>query len=562
MIRTTNGTRSGFFFAVMALAMLSLVLMTVQVWVKTFEQSDYRASQRFKGEAVRSILTSLSDKTLADFANASAYYATHKLVNYTSDLNNLGLGNTLPSNDPRNPDTGIVNKTIFELMLNGTSEPNAGRPITYSLEENTSYTLSGWQGKIDAAANAMGFDINFSDVKNFSYRQLDAWTVGISFDMDMDIADVEGTMRQNKTMHAESNFSISGFLDPMITRKDMVRSGQWELATKKQIFKNGDYNVSADVAPRLLHDYPYSWNDGTGPEGNGWFFGPITSDTPDEISPLATEPGVTLDNLKQYALVHPYNTSNGSIASFADSYGAVIVTTSPVIVNMFDAGSGCNYSVQTKCLNCMRKRQQNLPSCTEGIWETFSNNNNVNVPVIVVNNWNTANVTPVTTEQIGGPKTERFVLIDNGNEDSSLKREGYHRVWDITKLRDMAICGFYVKGIGPSFFQRMQEGAESISNPQLGIESFVIGQWAGGAIDQSRDINSRLDWEFYKGVTGNNVPKIKGMMGCKSKEMCKPSNLNATQIGVGKFRLSNDAITRYLSTNISCPAATQSAPCD
>ena len=146
MIRTTNGTRSGFFFAVMALAMLSLVLMTVQVWVKTFEQSDYRASQRFKGEAVRSILTSLSDKTLADFANASAYYATHKLVNYTSDLNNLGLGNTLPSNDPRNPDTGIVNKTIFELMLKGTSEPNAGRPITYSLEENTSYTLSGWQG--------------------------------------------------------------------------------------------------------------------------------------------------------------------------------------------------------------------------------------------------------------------------------------------------------------------------------------------------------------------------------------------------------------------------------
>ena len=44
---------SGFFFAVMALAILSLVLASVQVWVAAFEQSDYRASQRFKGEAMR-----------------------------------------------------------------------------------------------------------------------------------------------------------------------------------------------------------------------------------------------------------------------------------------------------------------------------------------------------------------------------------------------------------------------------------------------------------------------------------------------------------------------------
>ena len=99
MIKATKSARSGFFFAVMALAMLSLVLMTVQVWVKTFEQSDYNASQRFKGEAMRSVLASLSDQTLTDFANASAFYATYKLVNYTSSQG-LGLGAVPEVPDP------------------------------------------------------------------------------------------------------------------------------------------------------------------------------------------------------------------------------------------------------------------------------------------------------------------------------------------------------------------------------------------------------------------------------------------------------------------------------
>ena len=558
MAKATKSARGGFFFAVMALAMLSLVLMTVQVWVKTFEQSDYRASQRFKGEAMRSILASISDRTLSDFANASAFYATYKMVNYTSNQG-LGLGQMPGRDEARNRGTGLVENITIGLMINGSSPPNWGIPIEYGADEKNAYTLSGWQNKTDAAANAMGFDIQFSDARNFRYYQIDPWTVGVSFDLEMNLSDADGAMRQSKAMHAVSNFSISGFLDPMTTRKDMERTGQRELATEKQIFKHEKYDVPADVQPTMVKD--------AGKEGNGWFFGPITELYPGEISAQGAtnadqqgtgEAGVTLDNLKQYVLASPYG--NGSIASVADSYGAVILTEEPVLVTIVDP-SGCNITRQTKCLNCMEKTTANQGAgCIDRGWETFLGNNPVHVPVIAATNWHTNDVTAVTRAQASGSITDRFVLIDNENEGSADKMDGYHRVWDITSLRDMAICGFYVKGIGPSFFQRMLTGAENIPNPEFGIESFVVGQWAGGAIDQGRDPYSRLDWEFYHSppFTGNGISMIKGMMGCKSKEMC--STDNATKIGLGHFRLTDDATSRYMSTLISCKA-TPSAPC-
>ena len=560
---------SGFFFAVMALAMLSLVLMTVQVWVKTFEQSDYNSSQRFKGEAMRSVLASLSDQTLTDFANASAFYATYKLVNYTSNQGQ-GLGAVPGNYETDNPNTGLVESTAIGLMINGSSPSNWVPGIEYSPEEKNSYTLAGWQNKTDAAANAMGFDIQFSDAKNFRYYQIDTWTVGVSFDMEMNITDAEGTMRQGKAMHAESSFPISGFLDPMISRDDMEhRRVSRDQATEKQIFKQDAYNEPANVAPRLMNDSTTSPGSGTDIEGNGWFFGPITELYPNEISTQSaveaasgTVTGVNTGNIKQYVLVSPYN--NGSVASVADSYGAVILTEAPLLKRMVDA-NGCNVTRQTRCLNCM-ERTVASPGCTDNGWGTFVGNNPVHVPVIVATNWLTNDVTAVARAQADGtPLIDHFVLIDNEKENSPEKMQGYHRIWDITNLRDMAICGFYVKGKGPSFFQRMLDG-NPVQNLNFGIESFVVGQWAGGALDKdgnfAADSYSRLDWEFY-GPTHGNDAKIKGMMGCKTKEMCSgPSDKsNATQIGVGRFRLSDDAAARYAAKLISCKA-TSSSPCD
>jgi hypothetical protein len=203
------------------------------------------------------------------------------------------------------------------------------------------------------------------------------------------------------------------------------------------------------------------------------------------------------------------------------------------------------------------KRESGGP-CGDTGWEIYDNK--VEVPVIVASGqFDLNSVTEVVKDAGDYETSEQYVLIDNEYESRDMKMDGYHRIWDITALRDMAICGFYIHGKGPSFFQRMLAG-EPIGNSELGIESFVVGRWAGGAGDMDNDDLSRLDWEFYGSGGGFNPPRIKGMMGCKSKEMC--SSDDAVKMGVGHFRLSrDDAVERYGLLGIYCRDSGAS-PCE
>jgi hypothetical protein len=141
--------------------------------------------------------------------------------------------------------------------------------------------------------------------------------------------------------------------------------------------------------------------------------------------------------------------------------------------------------------------------------------------------------------------------------------QGTHRIYDVTALRDSTICGFYLSSPqGPSFFQRMLESVPAEAEHPLGIETFVVGQWAGGKLDEFHDDRSRLDWEFYSPSLPARQPvRIKAMPGCKSVEMCDVQNTNATKEALGKFKLSPDAISRYGLGQIACDNI-NSAPCD
>jgi hypothetical protein len=272
----------GFFFTVMALAMLSLMLLTVQVWVRTFEQQDTRAAQRFKGEAMRLSLSTLSEATVSRFANASALFATYKLANYTSfPGNELQRKN---SDDPSNPHTGAVPDVIYGLMLNGSADPQGpSPPINYTVDEKESYTMASWQEKIRSAAQVMGFNASFSGMQNFSFRQVSPWEVNVYFEVEMNISDFEQTMRQSKRLKANATFSIEGITDPFIERSDAsqrchVGRGQQICSdfAQRQFFRDQKYITASDLRPQLANP----GGSFTTPEGYGWFFGPVTENYP------------------------------------------------------------------------------------------------------------------------------------------------------------------------------------------------------------------------------------------------------------------------------------------
>jgi len=238
--------------------------------------------------------------------------------------------------------------------------------------------------------------------------------------------------------------------------------------------------------------------------------------------------------------------------------------------------NGCNLTEirETKCLNCIHSISVNPGNpayCGDYARpdEIYANEMKYEdgryLPVMVSGSGWLAQIPEVSREGMD-PEKQKFALIDNGYAEPSKQRQGYHRIWDITRIRDMSICAFYVQGTGPSFFQRMLAHSlwgAPINNPDLGIESFLVGTWAGGNDDQANDGRSRLDWEFYSSEILPQPAKAKGMMGCKSFSMC--GGQNATKVGVGHFRLSQNATNRYGLDKISCKQSNsidEGSPCE
>lgn len=589
-MKTRKNSKRGFFFTVMALAILAFMLLTVQVWVRTFEQQDRRAAEGFKGEALRLVLATMSDKALSDFANASAYYATYRLADYTVLPDHALLSTTAQTADPRNNYTGNIEPVIYELMKNGTSAPNSTSQlnITYGAEKDA-YTYEAWQQKIQQAAAMMGMNATFSGMENFSYRQIDAWTIGVYFEVGMNISDAEGTMHQSKRLKANTSFSIAGFEDPSIARNELARRGWTDPNTSsqmignvshKQVFRNLAYNSSSDVQPQLLYNGMSSLSGGSPPyaEGDGWFYGPVVTEYPLNMSQEQQDyffgPNATM-SINLTVLVHPWDANLSANAMY---YGAVIVTTLPgstAPAPWTDPDTGCYYynaTLQTECLNCLvLSAYTNQVGCSNLTNVLYSNN--ITTPFIAVDNQNFS-LSSVPYVSYASFDNFRFVLLDNQQDvpplnsqpwEYGVKAQGgdYHRAWDVHKIRDMAMCGFYVQGYGPSFLQRMLNGSQNIENPALGIETFLTGRWAGGSDDQLEYKHSRLDWEFYRSTvsptTMIDAIRIKGMSGCKDKIMCSV-NTNVTQNATGRLKLSlidvgmvPNAIGRYGLTGIMCP---------
>ncbi|MFH0927224.1 MAG: hypothetical protein V1822_01470, partial [Candidatus Micrarchaeota archaeon] len=149
-----------------------------------------------------------------------------------------------------------------------------------------------------------------------------------------------------------------------------------------------------------------------------------------------------------------------------------------------------------------------------------------------------------------------------------------HQIWDMAGPRDMSICGYYVRSpYGPSYLQRFLalpkyndpklNGNTPYSSLGFGIESFNVGAWAGGYLDQGQDlqsssrndpeVRSRVDYQYYA-TSGQTIPYCAapfyvGMAGCKSWEMCANNILSKSQ-GVGRFAISDSSDNPAYDYNI------------
>ncbi|VVB58803.1 Uncharacterised protein [Candidatus Anstonella stagnisolia] len=523
----------GFLFTALALVLLTFMLASLSASSAAASQAEQTYAYRFKVEALNSMLESTNDAQLSNFAQMSLLYSLSQLAN--KSVNEPILVNAAGA-APDNPQTANVNVAIKELMLSGTTMPE-GFYTPLGLE-NGGYTISRWEQALNASAAAAGFRLSFGDVSGFEVKQIDAWNVSVQFELPLNITDADGSFFVQKVLHANATTSIEGIYDPLVAREDIARRAGGGAFAQKQMFRNPDYATPASVMPRSLAN-----ESNMRMAGLGWFYGPIMQIDPSDIP--------TMNVSEARASIYMSNYYEG-IETDGNLFGAVIITNMPQISTTVEQNGGNEIARvdEIKCVNCRHWiRESNNGQVVRE--DELDVTNKVNFSYIATDGtgWYTRANPPLPL--VNG---KRSVLFDNqygAGEYGNVKEDGaYHRIFDIENLRDMAVCGFYVQNeSASSFFQKMVKDDTLQLHSPLGIESFVVGKWAGGGEDAAHNAYSRLDRKFYSEGFPD-YTKIKGMPGCKSKEMC--SAQEAIDFGVGHFGLDRESIGAYGVDAISC----------
>lgn len=525
----------GFLFTALALVLLTFMLASLSASSLAASQQEQTYAYRFKVEALNSLLESTNDAQLSSFAQMSLLYSLTELSKRTVtspvEISTVGAAGD-------NAQTGNVNVSVGELMLGGSTGGGTSGFVPALALPSQDYTLARWEQALNASAAAAGFSLSFGEVGGFYVHQRDEWSVNVQFDLPLNITDSDGSFFVQKVLHANATISIEGIYDPMVARGDMERRANGLAFAQKQIFRNPDYRTPAGVAPRSLAN-----DSNMRMAGLGWFYGPIMQIPQQDILDM---------NISQArASIYMSNYYEG-IETDGNFFGAVLITNLPeknVTVER-NGGTEITMTDEVNCVNCRHWiREANNGQVVRD--EELDITNKVNFSYIATDgtDWYTRASPPLPI--VNGKMS---VLFDSqfgaGNYGGMKEDAAYHRIFDIESIRDMAVCGFYVKSENAtSFFQKMVKDETHQLRSPLGIESFVVGKWAGGGDDAAHNGYSRLDRKFYSEGFAD-YTKIKGMPGCKSLEMCGAQE--AIDFGVGHFGLDGESIASYGVEAISC----------
>lgn len=520
-----EGTRKGIFFTIIAVLLLSFMLISVGLWSSVVNAREARVPEKIKTDSMAQIIYQLSEQKVNRFANISGYYALTRLANHS-------VQHPIAPNGADG--TGYLNKSMYDLMVYGSTNANSWSDnLTYATDLEKQYTFASWTGQLEKSADVMGFDFKMGNVSNFSFAQVDAWNVRVQFDTNISIKDKESTMMLKKTLHVNVTYSILGMPDPLFTR-ELFPLGNYS----KIIFAAEDpAKRTQPIAEKKVPSAPRGW---------GWASGYVTTDTN-----LSGHVDPTTDS-KTYILVTAYpEKSDGTPDDMAfvkmldpRISGVVITNYKSNTTYSYDAATGCNWSTTTDMNGPTRYRVT-----------VDANHNYADCPSPPVVKIYDANV-PFISVTGGAPDIGDQAVIQNypgANDIVPFVESTYHVAYDIADVRSMMECGLYVHPSGsvtPSYLQRMLSDATDRTSA-MGIESFLISQWAGGNSDHDNAITnyySRWDIGYYNQTEGT---RIKGGSGCKTGQMCAMGQ-TPDKMPLGQFRLDDATAQRYNLYTLRC----------
>jgi hypothetical protein len=506
--------KKGFFFAIAIFLLLGYIVLSISAWTANIQITEQRMSERFALQNARNILSQISEETVEKNVHSVVANSLHELNQHTQESERqtvkVGQGNDW--------EFKYINQTMYALVLNGTAD---GRNFEDRKEfVRPGHSLDHWRDQLNDSMLEIGYRLSAFDVDKFGIGEMKGGKLGYNLTIHLRAESREGRTVMDKTYDIKDSVDITGFVDSATFREGQKKNS--ELKIQKQFYFHEDYPTPIETRPTELNK--------KGVAGQSWFYGNLV-DVGNAAS-IATLERPTYMLMGEYRDIK--NLGNPDVRH--TDFGAYLVT------DDFDRNA-CQ--TETNTFNPIQYDGGCTP--TIDIGDDFTPKPFVVVPGFSINN--------DAADGPNGKKTVLFIAIQEDNTDDVnlfLKNKEV-LLYDIEKLRDFAICGYYTQNAdAPSYLQRLLPDSYKRTS-KLGIESMIIGTFIGGENipDQFKpahiipDERSRLDRELFTDVL--NPIKIRGLPGCKTAVTC------GGPTPIGHFRLGADGIKDYIDTsNIQC----------
>jgi len=506
-----KNNRKGFLFVVTVFLVLTYILLSISVWVKSIEASERSYSEFYKESnvelAMEQITSEKLDKVSSIILNRGLYV-----------LNNHSV--THPIKRGSSDEFQYVNAAFSQWLANGS--PDASNFEYGVAPSEYKSSLAAWAENLNGSLSSIGVYIQEFNVSKFSIYQTDIDVLNYSFNVDLRMADKSGTTSVVRTYAINNSMNISGLPDPAIARES---GGQ--IPGRRFYFQKELYADNTTLRAKTI----FTGNSNS--SGQGWFYGYLTN-VSDAGSVRETE-------RLSYIMVGTYDEIVAS--PYYKNFSAFIVTSPPEHTRSCNKtdGSFGGWN-EEKTFNALEFDSDH--DCEVSV--NPAKGEITTYPFVVAPNFSIDSAGRCPDIANLGNESRRCALFVTAynNGDSPLDKKLSHsriRIYDIEPLRDFTLCGYYIGDPNaPSYLQRLFNNSYSYNN-SLGISTFLIGRYVNISI---ADSYSRLDREMFMNISGS---EVRGMPGCKDPFRCTDPERD-----IGRFRLSIATLTNFGLEELGC----------
>lgn len=512
--------KKGFLFTVTVFLILTYILLSISVWVKGVEASERAYSEFYKESTVELAIEQITPAKVDNVTSIAMNRALFRLNGHAIDhpVKAATVGD----------ENAYISTTLYGILLNGTA-PGSSFQDGVGISNDGS-SLVAWISSLNTSLLATGVYISEFQVTGFNAWQGDIDLVNYSFDINLKLRDYSNTAGVTRTYRIRNAIDISGLVDPALARGSRNLAGQDKTAYRQFFFNKTLYASPGTI---IVHKI------GTGQAGQGWLYGSLASAAgPKDLVPSVSQ--LDMSQWHNYLLVGTFSEIKSLGPGVYDAFAGYIVTDEPTYPSICTTKGGPSpaetYYNEANTFNPLRySGDACVVSIDPGAGAATGR------PFIVAKGFNplSAPICPIFSGNFTRGRcvlmTSRYLPEEVSVAPAKKLDASASAIYGVETLRDFIMCGYYTANpVAPSYFQRLLPDSYSRNGSLLGIETFVIGQYANST---NYDLNSRLDRELFRASIDG--IKIMGLPGCRNYESC------ADAPTTGIFTMSQDAVTTY-----------------